>query len=264
MVTGNGREFLGRDPGPGAPLRFPERPAPRPRNVHREPPARRVRRLPREPAHGRRALPPRPRRQHDAHGQAPRRPAHPQAEEGERRRRSLRFQYTLQTFGALALLVTLAFTLVHLRQARSVVDEMLAQARSGAKTLSGPSHDVLARPEPMSPDQTMLNQSIYATMKAHPEYALAARARRHGPRLGIRTSSRSVHEPPRSEGGGHPPTGTLAPSTSRCSSGGDAAAARPSAGSRSPCASPRSESGSSGRASSSRASPSSRCSPGAS
>ena len=89
---------------------------------------------------------------------------------GERRRRSLRFQYTLQTFGALALLVTLAFTLVHLRQARSVVDEMLAQARSGAKTLSGPSHDVLARPEPMSPDQTMLNQSIYATMKAHPEY----------------------------------------------------------------------------------------------
>ncbi|HYJ31831.1 MAG TPA: SpoIIE family protein phosphatase [Candidatus Binatia bacterium] len=85
-------------------------------------------------------------------------------------RRSLRFQYTLQTFGALALLVTLAFTLVHVRQAASLADEMVAQARSGARSLSDPALGILSRPEPMSPDQTMLNQSIRATMRAHPEY----------------------------------------------------------------------------------------------
>lgn len=87
-----------------------------------------------------------------------------------RPRRSLRFQYTLQTFGALALLVTLAFTLVHVRQAASLADEMVAQARSGARSLSDPALGILSRPEPMSPDQTMLNQSIRATMRAHPEY----------------------------------------------------------------------------------------------
>ncbi|HEU4765645.1 MAG TPA: ATP-binding protein, partial [Candidatus Eisenbacteria bacterium] len=85
-------------------------------------------------------------------------------------RRSLRFQYTLQTFGALTVLVALAFTLVHVRQAASLADEMVAQARSGARSLSDPALGILSRPEPMSPDQTMLNQSIRATMRAHPEY----------------------------------------------------------------------------------------------
>jgi len=89
---------------------------------------------------------------------------------GEKPRRSLRFAYTLQTFGVLTLLVALAFTLVHFRQARSLTDEMLAQARSGAKSLSDPATGILARPEPMSVDQTMLNQTIRATMRAHPEY----------------------------------------------------------------------------------------------
>lgn len=89
---------------------------------------------------------------------------------GDVPRRSLRFQYTLQTFGALTLLVAVAFSLVHLRQARSLADEMLAQTRSGAQSLSDPALGILARPEPMSPDQTSLNESIRATMKAHPEY----------------------------------------------------------------------------------------------
>lgn len=87
-----------------------------------------------------------------------------------RPRRSLRFQYTLQTFGALTILVALAFTLVHLRQAGSLAEEMIAQARSGARSLSDPALGILGRPEPMSPDQTNLNQAIRATMKAHPEY----------------------------------------------------------------------------------------------
>jgi len=89
---------------------------------------------------------------------------------GEKIHRSLRFQYTLQTFGALTLLVAVAFTLVHLRQARAVTDEMLAQARSGAKSLSAPALGILARPEPMSIEQTLLNQSIRATLKAHTEF----------------------------------------------------------------------------------------------
>jgi serine phosphatase RsbU (regulator of sigma subunit)/anti-sigma regulatory factor (Ser/Thr protein kinase)/transposase len=90
--------------------------------------------------------------------------------EGEPKRRSLRFQYTLQTFGALTLLVAVAFTLVHLRQIGAVTDETLGQARSGARSLEAPSAGILARPEPMSIDQTLLNQSIRAMLKAHPEF----------------------------------------------------------------------------------------------
>ncbi|HEV8128585.1 MAG TPA: ATP-binding protein, partial [Candidatus Eisenbacteria bacterium] len=88
---------------------------------------------------------------------------------GEPRRRSLRFQYTLQTFGALTLLVAIAFTLVHFRQIGAVTDEMLSQARSGARSLASPSAGILAHPEPMSIEQTLLNQSIRAMLKAHPE-----------------------------------------------------------------------------------------------
>jgi serine phosphatase RsbU (regulator of sigma subunit)/anti-sigma regulatory factor (Ser/Thr protein kinase)/transposase len=89
---------------------------------------------------------------------------------GERPRRSLRFLYTMQTFGALTILVALGFGLVHLRQMRAVEEEMVAQARSGARSLSAPAEDALARPEPMSPEQTRLNESIRAMLNAHPEY----------------------------------------------------------------------------------------------
>jgi serine phosphatase RsbU (regulator of sigma subunit)/anti-sigma regulatory factor (Ser/Thr protein kinase)/transposase len=89
---------------------------------------------------------------------------------GDKPRRSLRFQYTLQTFGALALLITIAFTLVHVRQTRTLEEEMVGQARSGARSLSAPALGILTRPEPMSIEQTLLNQSIRATLKAHPEF----------------------------------------------------------------------------------------------
>jgi anti-sigma regulatory factor (Ser/Thr protein kinase) len=89
---------------------------------------------------------------------------------GDKPRRSLRFQYTLQSFAALAVLVTIAFTVVHMRQARTLEDEMVAQARSGAKSLSAPALGILLRPEPMSIEQTLLNQSIRAMLKAHPEF----------------------------------------------------------------------------------------------
>ncbi|MGE5178287.1 MAG: SpoIIE family protein phosphatase [Bacteroidota bacterium] len=89
---------------------------------------------------------------------------------GERPRRSLRFLYTMQTFGALTILVALGFGLVHLRQMRAVEEEMVGQARSGARSLSAPAEDALARPEPMSPEQTRLNESIRAMLNAHPEY----------------------------------------------------------------------------------------------
>ena len=89
---------------------------------------------------------------------------------GEVQRRSLRFRFTVQTFGALTLLVAVAFTLVHSRQARSIEEEMVAQSRSGAKSLSAPALSILARPEAMSIEQTLLNQSIRATLKAHPEF----------------------------------------------------------------------------------------------
>ncbi len=89
---------------------------------------------------------------------------------GDKPRRSLRFQYTLQSFAALAVLVTIAFTVVHMRQAGTLEEEMVTQARSGAKSLSAPALGILLRPEPMSIEQTLLNQSIRAMLKAHPEF----------------------------------------------------------------------------------------------
>lgn len=91
----------------------------------------------------------------------------------EKPRRSLRFAYTLQAFGAITLLVVVAFGLVHIRQTRALIDESVEQARGGARTLSAPSLGILARPEPMSIEQTLLNQSVRALLKAHPEYASA-------------------------------------------------------------------------------------------
>ncbi len=91
----------------------------------------------------------------------------------EKPRRSLRFAYTLQAFGALTFLVVVAFGLIHVRQTRALTDELVEQARGGARTLSAPALGILARPEPMSIEQTLLNQSIRALLKAHPEYASA-------------------------------------------------------------------------------------------
>jgi len=91
----------------------------------------------------------------------------------ERPRRSLRFAYTLQAFGAIMLLVVVAFGLIHIRQTRALTDEMVDQARGGARMLSAPALGILARPEPMSIEQTLLNQSIRALLKAHPEYSSA-------------------------------------------------------------------------------------------
>ena len=88
----------------------------------------------------------------------------------DRPTRSLRFQHTLQTFAVLTFLVVVAFFLVHQRQTGAVADEMLAQARSAARSLSAPALGILARPEPMSIEQTLLNQSIRAMLKAHREY----------------------------------------------------------------------------------------------
>ncbi|HEX7078742.1 MAG TPA: SpoIIE family protein phosphatase [Candidatus Eisenbacteria bacterium] len=88
----------------------------------------------------------------------------------DRPRRSLRFVYTLQAFGALTLLVAVAFGLIYVRQGKSLTDEMVGQARSAAKSLSDPALGILLRPEPMSIDQTLLNQSIRAMLRAHPEY----------------------------------------------------------------------------------------------
>jgi serine phosphatase RsbU (regulator of sigma subunit)/anti-sigma regulatory factor (Ser/Thr protein kinase)/transposase len=85
-------------------------------------------------------------------------------------RRSLRFTYTVRAFGALTFLVAVGFGLIHMQQARAVVSEMLTQARSSGRTLGTPALAALARPEPMSIDQTLLNQSIVAMRKAHPEY----------------------------------------------------------------------------------------------
>src|SRR6185503_16962166 len=45
--------------------------------------------------------------------------------------------------------------------------------RSVARGLALPAADVLARPEPMSIEQTLLNQSIRAALKANPEYVSA-------------------------------------------------------------------------------------------
>jgi serine phosphatase RsbU (regulator of sigma subunit)/anti-sigma regulatory factor (Ser/Thr protein kinase)/transposase len=85
-------------------------------------------------------------------------------------RRSLRLAYTLQAFGAITLLVVVAFGFIHARQSRALAEAMLDQARSDAKGLTPPALGILTRLEPMSIEQTLLNQAIRATLKAHPEY----------------------------------------------------------------------------------------------
>ena len=87
--------------------------------------------------------------------------------------RSLHFRYTLQAFGGLTVLVAVAFGIVHVRQVQSVEAGMVAQARSTARSLLAPAIDLLSRPEPMSIEQTMLNQSIRSVLKANPACATA-------------------------------------------------------------------------------------------
>jgi serine phosphatase RsbU (regulator of sigma subunit)/anti-sigma regulatory factor (Ser/Thr protein kinase)/transposase len=89
------------------------------------------------------------------------------------RPRSLRFAYTLQAFGAMTFLVAVAFTVIHARQMQAIRTETVSQARSVARGLAIPAADLLSRPEPMSMDQTLLNQSIRAALKANPEYVSA-------------------------------------------------------------------------------------------
>ncbi len=89
------------------------------------------------------------------------------------KRRSLRFTYTIQAFGALTLLVAVAFGAIHARRNESVREDVVGRARSVARSLQTPALGLLARPEPMSIGQTLLNQSIRAAMKANPEYAAA-------------------------------------------------------------------------------------------
>ncbi len=89
------------------------------------------------------------------------------------RPRSLRFAYTLQAFGAMTFLVAVAFSVVHARQMQTVRQEVVSHARSVARGLALPACDVLSRPEPMSIEQTLLNQSIRAALKSNPEYVSA-------------------------------------------------------------------------------------------
>ena len=89
------------------------------------------------------------------------------------RPRSLRFAYTLKAFGAMTSLIAVAFTFIHVRQMQSVREEILSHARSVALGLALPASDVLSRPEPMSIEQTLLNQSIRAALKSNPEYVMA-------------------------------------------------------------------------------------------
>jgi serine phosphatase RsbU (regulator of sigma subunit)/anti-sigma regulatory factor (Ser/Thr protein kinase)/transposase len=95
-------------------------------------------------------------------------------------RRSLRFTYTIQAFGAITLLVAAAFTVIYLRQVRVLEHQAITEARSAASTVASSAADVLARREPMSIEQTLLNQSIRALLKAHPEYASARVLDMHG------------------------------------------------------------------------------------
>ena len=85
-------------------------------------------------------------------------------------KRSLRFTYTVRAFGALTFLVAVGFGLIHMQQMRTVEQEVVAQAQSGGRTLAAPALAALARPEAMSIDQTLLNQSVVALRKAHDEY----------------------------------------------------------------------------------------------
>ncbi len=89
------------------------------------------------------------------------------------RPRSLRFAYTLQAFGAMTFLVAVAFGVIHARQMQSIQGEAISHARSVARGLALPAAEVLSRPEPMSIEQTLLNQSIRAALRANPEYVAA-------------------------------------------------------------------------------------------
>jgi len=89
------------------------------------------------------------------------------------RPRSLRLTYMLQAFGAMTFLVAVAFSVIHARQMQSVREEVLAHARSVARGLAMPATDLLSRPEPMSIEQTLLNQSIRAAIKSNPEFVTA-------------------------------------------------------------------------------------------
>ncbi len=86
-------------------------------------------------------------------------------------RRTMRFTYTIQAFGAITILVAGAFTAIHLRQVRSLEQEVLGQARGAAVSLAGSAVEVLASREPMSVEQTLLNQSIRALLGSHPEFS---------------------------------------------------------------------------------------------
>lgn len=88
-------------------------------------------------------------------------------------RKSLRFQYTIQAFGAITLLVALAFSTIHWRQARVIEKDAVIQAKSTAASLAQGAVDVLQAAEPMSPEQTHLGEAVRALLKAHPEYASA-------------------------------------------------------------------------------------------
>ena len=88
-------------------------------------------------------------------------------------RRTLRFTYTVQAFGAITLVVVAAFGAIHLRQIRGLEDEVLGQARAAASTIAGSGLDVLTRREPMSVEQTFLNQAIRTLLRSRPEYAAA-------------------------------------------------------------------------------------------
>ncbi len=91
----------------------------------------------------------------------------------EQPRRTLRFTYTVQAFGAITLVVVAAFGAIHLRQIRGLEREVLDQARAAASSIAGSGLDVLTRREPMSVEQTFLNQSIRTLLRSRPEYAAA-------------------------------------------------------------------------------------------
>jgi serine phosphatase RsbU (regulator of sigma subunit)/anti-sigma regulatory factor (Ser/Thr protein kinase)/transposase len=88
-------------------------------------------------------------------------------------RRSLQFTYTVQAFGAITFLVVAAFTVIHMRQREALEREALLQARSAAASVGATAVETLTRREPMSMEQTLLNQSIRSLLRAHPEYASA-------------------------------------------------------------------------------------------
>ena len=133
-------------------------------------------------------------------------------------RRSLRFTYTIQAFGAITLLVAVAFSAIHWRQARVIEREQLNQARSTARSLGTAAVDVLQAAEPMSPEQTHLGESIRALLKAHPEYASArvfdARGRiwasdKFEELFTVRTLPKGVHAVASGPGGKPAPPPTL-------------------------------------------------------